>query len=91
MVSGSNQGKAMKPPASFMVWQLLGVLFVLPSLAYLRGGSLRDKVVSLLPVLTNTTVVWGGIVLGCICFGLALAALLANVKKLKAQASNGSS
>jgi len=89
MLSESNQGKAMKLPASFMVWQLLGVLFVLPSLAYLRGGALGDKVVSLLPVLTNSTVACGGIILGCICFGFAVAALLANVKKLKA--SNGSS
>jgi hypothetical protein len=90
MTSGSNQGKTAKIPASFMVWQLLGVLFVAPSLVYLRGGPLRDKVAGVLPVLTSNTVAWGGIAIGCICFGIAFAALLASAKKLKAQSSDGS-
>lgn len=90
MVSGSNQGKTTKLPLSFVLWQLVGILFVAPSLACLRGGPVRDKVVAVLPVLTSNTVAWGGIVLACICFGSAFATLLSSTKKARAQASGGS-
>lgn len=85
MQVGKPQRPGLKLPFSYFILQIAGAILLLAVLAYIRGGAVRDKLISIFPFLTNQEWVWAALVVGLVFVGFAQKTFFAAVRRRQAR------
>lgn len=87
MQNGHEKQQNLRLPISYFVFQVASAILLLPVLAYIRGGAVRDRVMSMLPFLADQEWIWIEFVVSLVLLGLAGRVFFASARKRQVESS----